>query len=73
MYQFIIMVLKNQMISMLKIQITEKGTQFDVYINGEYYDQFLSPQFGDHNILNTLSVIAISYLEKWILKILKKR
>ena len=21
------------------IQITEKGTQFDVYINGEYYDQ----------------------------------
>ena len=22
------------------IQITENGTQFDVYINGEYYDQF---------------------------------
>lgn len=46
------------------IQITEKGTQFDVYTNGEYYDQFLSPQYGDHNILNALSVIAISYLEK---------
>lgn len=46
------------------IQITEKGTQFDVYTNGEFYDQFLSPQFGDHNILNVLSVIAISYLEK---------
>lgn len=46
------------------IQITEKGTQFDVYTNGKYYDQFLSPQFGDHNILNALSVIAISYLEK---------
>lgn len=46
------------------IQITEKGTQFDVYTNGEFYDQFLSPQFGDHNILNALSVIAISYLEK---------
>ncbi|WP_366151372.1 hypothetical protein, partial [Clostridioides difficile] len=24
------------------IQITEKGTQFDVYIKGEFYDQFLS-------------------------------
>lgn len=46
------------------IQITEKSTQFDVYTNGEFYDQFLSPQFGDHNILNALSVIAISYLEK---------
>ncbi|WP_016898244.1 UDP-N-acetylmuramate--L-alanine ligase [Staphylococcus capitis] len=46
------------------IQITKKGTQFDVYTNGEFYDQFLSPQFGDHNILNALSVIAISYLEK---------
>lgn len=46
------------------IQITEKCTQFDVYTNGEFYDQFLSPQFGDHNILNALSVIAISYLEK---------
>lgn len=46
------------------IQITEKGTQFDVYTNGEFYEQFLSPQFGDHNILNALSVIAISYLEK---------
>ncbi|QDW93717.1 UDP-N-acetylmuramate--L-alanine ligase [Staphylococcus caprae] len=54
------------------IQITEKGTQFDVYINGEYYDQFLSPQFGDHNILNTLSVIAISYLEKMDIENIKE-
>ena len=45
------------------IQITEKGTQFDVYIKGEFYDQFLSPQYGNHNILNALAVIAISYLE----------
>ncbi|MBE7319391.1 UDP-N-acetylmuramate--L-alanine ligase [Staphylococcus epidermidis] len=45
------------------IQISEKGTQFDVYINNKFYDTFLSPQFGDHNILNGLAVIAISYLE----------
>ena len=46
------------------IQITENGTQFDVYINGEYYDQFLTPQFGNHNVQNALAVITISYLEK---------
>ncbi|OEL02096.1 UDP-N-acetylmuramate--L-alanine ligase [Staphylococcus casei] len=46
------------------IQINEKGTQFDVYIENKYYDTFLSPQFGDHNILNALSVITISYLEE---------
>lgn len=46
------------------IQITEQGSQFDVYINGEFYGQFLSPQYGDHNILNTLAVVTISYLEK---------
>jgi len=46
------------------LEISEKGTKFDVYVKGEYYDTFLSPQFGDHNILNALSVITISYLEE---------
>ncbi|MEB7659241.1 UDP-N-acetylmuramate--L-alanine ligase [Staphylococcus xylosus] len=45
------------------LKISEKGTKFDVYIKNEYYDTFLSPQFGDHNILNGLAVITISYLE----------
>ncbi|WP_436942874.1 UDP-N-acetylmuramate--L-alanine ligase [Staphylococcus xylosus] len=45
------------------LKISEKGTQFDVYIKNEYYDTFLSPQFGNHNILNGLAVITISYLE----------
>lgn len=45
------------------LEISEKGTKFDVYFKGEYFDTFLSPQFGDHNILNALSVITISYLE----------
>ena len=55
---------KNDDIYADNIQITDKGTQFDVYVNVEYYDQFLSPQYGDHNIQNALAVIAISYLEK---------
>lgn len=31
---------KNDDIYADNIQITDKGTQFDVYVNGEYYDQF---------------------------------
>ncbi|MEB5897511.1 UDP-N-acetylmuramate--L-alanine ligase [Staphylococcus arlettae] len=45
------------------VQFNEYGTTFDVYINNTYYDTFLSPQYGDHNILNSLAVITISYLE----------
>lgn len=45
------------------IQISDVGTQFDVYIEGKYYDTFLSPQYGDHNILNALAVIAVCYFE----------
>ena len=33
-------------------------------MDGEFYDHFLSPQYGDHTVLNALAVIAISYLEK---------
>ncbi|WP_436859768.1 UDP-N-acetylmuramate--L-alanine ligase [Staphylococcus caeli] len=54
---------KNDDIYADNLEISEKGTKFDVYVKGEYYDTFLSPQFGDHNILNALSVITISYLE----------
>ena len=63
---------KNDDIYADNIQITDKGTQFDVYVNGEYYDQFLSPQYGDHNIQNALAVIAISYLEKMDVKNIKE-
>lgn len=63
---------KNDDIYADNIQITDKGTQFDVYVNGEYYDQFLSPQHGDHNIQNALAVIAISYLEKMDVKNIKE-
>ena len=55
---------KNDDVYAYNIQITENGTQFDVYINGEYYDQFLTPQYGNHNVQNALAVITISYLEK---------
>ena len=55
---------KNDDVYADNIQITENGTQFDVYINGEYYNQFLTPQYGNHNVQNALAVITISYLER---------
>ena len=55
---------KNDDVYADNIQITENGTQFDVHINGEYYDHFLTPQYGNHNVQNALAVITISYLEK---------
>lgn len=39
------------------------GSAFDVYIDGEYYFKFKVPAYGDHNIQNALSVIALAYFE----------
>ncbi|MFB9859685.1 UDP-N-acetylmuramate--L-alanine ligase [Salinicoccus siamensis] len=45
------------------IESNSNGTFFDVYFKGEFLDNFLIPLHGDHNVLNALAVIAISYLE----------
>lgn len=39
------------------------GSVFDVYIDGEYHFKFKVPAYGDHNIQNALSVIALAYFE----------
>jgi len=39
------------------------GTTFDVVINKEFYHTFKTPFFGDHMILNSLSVITVCFLE----------
>ena len=39
------------------------GSSFDVYVDGDYYYQFKVPAYGDHNIQNALSVIALAYFE----------
>lgn len=39
------------------------GSAFDVYIDGEYHFAFKVPAYGDHNIQNALSVIALAYFE----------
>lgn len=45
------------------IKITEEGTEFDVFVRNTYYDTFLIPMFGDHHILNALSVITLCHYE----------
>lgn len=40
-----------------------EGSTFDAYIDGEFYHEFSIPSYGDHNIQNSLSVIAFAYHE----------
>lgn len=41
------------------VNITEEGTEFDVYVRNTFYDTFQIPLFGNHHILNALGVIAL--------------
>src|SRR5690625_1567573 len=45
------------------IQETDEGTQFDVCVRNTYYDTFHIPMYGNHHILNALSVIAFCHYE----------
>lgn len=45
------------------IQRTTTGSEFDVYIHNENIGHFVLPAFGQHNINNTLGVIAVAYKE----------
>ena len=45
------------------IVVTESGAEFDVFVRNTYYETFKIPMHGNHNILNVLSVIAISHYE----------
>ncbi|MFD2046360.1 UDP-N-acetylmuramate--L-alanine ligase [Ornithinibacillus salinisoli] len=45
------------------VKETEDGTEFDVFVRNTYYDTFKIPMYGDHSVLNALSVIAICHYE----------
>lgn len=45
------------------MKMTPQGTQFEVYIDGELFDTFITPMYGDHQVLNALAVITICHLE----------
>ncbi|WP_239254906.1 UDP-N-acetylmuramate--L-alanine ligase [Listeria ilorinensis] len=47
------------------------GTIFDVYHQGKFIDTFEIPTYGDHNVLNALSVIALCVHENLLIKDVK--
>ncbi|MGV0167119.1 UDP-N-acetylmuramate--L-alanine ligase [Furfurilactobacillus sp. WILCCON 0119] len=46
------------------IKRTTKGSNFDVYIHDEFVGNFEIQLFGEHNVLNSLAVIAVAHFEK---------
>jgi UDP-N-acetylmuramate--alanine ligase len=43
---------------------TTEGTTFDVFVRNTFYKTFSIPTFGDHNVLNSLAVIALCHYEE---------
>ncbi len=54
---------ENNDIIAKNIKYTNQGTEFDVYINNQFYENFNLPFFGEHLILNSLAVITVCYLK----------
>lgn len=46
------------------VKRTVQGSEFDAYFKDTFIGHFQVPLYGEHNVLNSLAVIAISYLEK---------
>lgn len=53
----------NDDVQAKNIERTTQGSEFDVIIHGENIGHFVLPAFGQHNINNALSVIAVAYKE----------
>lgn len=51
----------------------ENGTTFDVFVRNEFYATFRIPGYGDHNILNALSVIGLCHYEDIDTEIVKNQ
>ncbi|WP_290033759.1 UDP-N-acetylmuramate--L-alanine ligase [Ligilactobacillus cholophilus] len=55
------------------IKRTTQGSSFDVFFHDQFLGNFETHLFGEHNVLNTLAVIAVSYFEKIDLDQIKKQ
>ena len=53
------------------IRKSTQGSHFDVVFRGQSLGEFSVPLFGQHSILNALSVIAVAYMEKMDLSFIK--
>ncbi len=43
------------------VELTDRGSNFDVYMNGEFYYHFDLPLYGKHMILNALASIIVCH------------
>ncbi len=50
-----------------------KGTAFDVFVRNTFYGSFQITTFGDHSVLNALSVIALCHYEGIDIEIIQQR
>lgn len=41
------------------VKLTHEGSNFDVYVKGDFYGHFDIPLYGEHMILNTLACIGV--------------
>lgn len=48
----------------VNIKRTTAGSEFDALHHGQNIGHYKIPLFGEHNILNSLAVVGVSYLEK---------
>lgn len=55
------------------IEITDEGTQFDVYVRNTLYDTFQIPIYGNHSVLNALGVIALCHYEGMDVAIIREQ
>lgn len=46
------------------VEYRNDGTEFDVFVEGNYYGHFDLPLFGKHMLLNALAVIGVCYYER---------
>ncbi|ANZ70753.1 UDP-N-acetylmuramate--L-alanine ligase [Pediococcus claussenii] len=54
------------------VERTTTGSEFDVVHHGKKIGHFEIPLFGEHNVLNSLDVIAVSYFESIDLDLIKR-
>mgnify|MGYP003309536601 CR=1 FL=1 len=46
------------------VEYTEEGTNFDVFVEGNYYGHFELPIYGKHMVLDALAVISVCSYER---------
>lgn len=52
---------------------TTEGTTFDVFVRNTFFETFTIPTFGNHNILNSLAVIALCHYENIDANVVRER